>query len=196
MTAVFRALILALTLAVTPVLTAAAQSDEAIVTELLQRRAGYDEARAMRDSFALMPPKVLDVMAQALGTDREGVLDQMTVRFNSSKTPFTVVAARLVPGSLLASETPDGTRYFTADIAHYFRVDQTELYRAQTLYLILHDSGQWYVTNVHSATDLLVLRRAYPAFADVTFREQILYPVPDNTLPLVEPPADPTGATP
>lgn len=173
-----------------------ARADDAAASEVVTRYVAAANTLAFRDGFALMPPKVLDTMAQALGRDRDGVLDQLAARSTGDLAHLLLQATRLVPGSLAAAQTPDGTEYFAAELAVFMRLDDLNLIRLSAPHLVLQDGDQWYVARVQTVMDLTVLRRAYPAFADVTFKSAIGQRVTDNIVPATEPPAPQTGASP
>ena len=176
--------LLALALLATAALGSPALASDPSAAEreaLAERVSEYGEttrAQGVMGLIGIIPPTVIDAMAEDRGTTPDGVRMLMAIGMGQVLGSGTIVEFAMSPEDATWGETTNGTRYALVPTRTVIDVEGTGRMTTESRTLALAERGQWYLVRVSDPEQRRMLEAAHPGFADIQF--------PDPTITIAD----------
>ena len=142
--------------------------DREAVASLIERVDAATEAGDMLAALDVVPPALLDALAEASGLSREEIREAMEAALAEVMVEVEIVSFEIHLDRAGEAETSAGRPYLLAPTESVMRVgDQT--FRSESATLALEDGGEWYLVRAEDVTQIAMLQEVYPDFAGIEF---------------------------
>lgn len=123
-----------------------------------------------------VPPKIFEFIASDAGVSVEQLRSALTAQMQMALAAVKITEFTMDTRAISVAETPDGTPYALIPTKTVMETGgQTIEAKSHTLALI--DGTDWYLLRVSDQQQVTILRKVYPAFAEVEFPEDSMQPV-------------------
>ncbi|MGL5010648.1 MAG: hypothetical protein ACRC6I_12260 [Paracoccaceae bacterium] len=179
MKALFKAALLALTLAAAPAFAGPiADADRAAVTERVDAFNTAFLGGDMAAVFDFMPPKIISSIATQSGMTEEALMAAMKEQIDMAMAMVTIDSFGMDMETASAETTPDGSRtYVLIPTFTEMTVEGAGKMRADGETLAFEDEGKWYLVRVDDPAQVQLLTAVYPEFTGVTFTPAAITPM-------------------
>ena len=123
-----------------------------------------------------VPPKIFEFIAGDAGISVDQLRSALTAQMQMALAAVKITEFTMDTRAISVGETPDGTPYALIPTKTVMETGgQTIEAKSHTLALI--DDADWYLLRVSDQQQVTILRKVYPAFANVKFPEDSMQPV-------------------
>lgn len=171
MKSLFKAALLALTLAAAPVFADPIPEPE--LTAITERVDAFNAAFTSGDMAAVfdyMPAKILSDLATQSGLSEESLMAAMKEQIDLAMASVTIDEFGMDMATANWAMTPDGSRgYAMIPTFTVMTVEGMGKVRSEGETLSFSDEGKWFLVRVDDPSQVQLLTAAYPEFTGVTF---------------------------
>ncbi|MGL4322125.1 MAG: hypothetical protein ACRCS3_14805 [Paracoccaceae bacterium] len=172
MKALFKAALLALTLATTPAFADAIPDAER--TAITARVEAFNTAFMGGDMaavFDFLPGKIIGSLAAQSGLSEEDLMAGMKAQIDMAFETVTLNEFSMDMNTATWQTTPDGSRgYALIPTVTVMTIEGTGKMRAEGETLSFQDDGKWFLVRVDDPSQVGLLTASYPEFNGVTFK--------------------------
>jgi hypothetical protein len=141
--------------------------------------ADFNTATSNNDFAAVinaLPPRIMAAMADQFKLSLEDMRKAATAQSAKVMATITLVSFGMDVTHATYAETADGTPYATIPTETVIAMGESKI-RSSGDTLALLDEGKWYLLRVSEQSQTDLLKKVYPAFADVQFSPGTMEPV-------------------
>ena len=149
-------------------LVATAQEAEALKARVDAYSAAM-QSKTYEGIIDVVPERILTMMAGHANTDVPALRSAMIKQTEQAIATIDILAFSIDTGDPDFRQTENGVDYAFLPTASLMAVPGVGKIQSETNTLALRDGGEWYLTSIDSAQQILVVREAYPGFKKVDF---------------------------
>ncbi|EKE43203.1 hypothetical protein OCGS_2794 [Oceaniovalibus guishaninsula JLT2003] len=161
-----------LALAIAPA-SAQDAADQAALDTMLARMTQALEAGDMAVTMEVLPPTMLDRMAEQSGLDRDRLLEVTRAQIEAAGDTVTFSEVDFGGDGIDWKTTEAGADYALVPSESVIEVrdpasDATMRMRQTATFIAIPDAGQWYMVDISSPEQQAIFADAYPDYAGIT----------------------------
>ena len=144
------------------------EEDRGAVEVLIAQVDAAMEDGDMMAAMDVVPPALLDAMAEATGLSTEAMREAMEAALEQAMAEVEIVSSEMRLADAEEAETSEGRPYLLVPTETVMKVaDQTLRNESDTL--ALEDGGAWYLVRIDDVSQIAMVQQVYPDFAGVEF---------------------------